>query len=353
MSKTILVQGAGGGGGNNLIRELKKVKDISLSILGSNCLKHAVAKSNADETFLLPASNNPDYLNQLNNLIKQKKIDLIIPNSDREVGAVSELRESIKTKTFLPNQETVKICQDKFLFYTFLQKHNVRTPPFVNISSINDIESAMNHLGKNSAGKYWIRPTKGSGSCGATWVTNSDQAKKWISLWCELRGFKENNFMVSEFLPGYDYNFQSIWNNGRLLTATLCERLSYYGGRNRLSGMSSTPEIAISKKDLPCFHFILKLINLLPGKPHGSYNMDLKGNGDNTMYPTEINIGRFPMIITLHDNIGPVMHSEAYIKSALNFPVETMKEEDYQEDFLLIRELDTEPLVVHKSRLPE
>ena len=88
------------------------------------------------------------------------------------------------------------------------------------------------NLIKNPSDKFWIRTRSGAGSIAATWVNNGEQAKSWIKLWVELRGFELTNFTISEFLPGRDYAFQSVWKNGNLLVAKLAERLVYYMGHH-------------------------------------------------------------------------------------------------------------------------
>ena len=85
MQKTVLIQGAGGGGGNNLIASLRR-SNLDLRILGSNCLAHSIAKSTADVTFSVPEATDPGYLPALQQLVRAEKIDLVIPNNDREVG---------------------------------------------------------------------------------------------------------------------------------------------------------------------------------------------------------------------------------------------------------------------------
>ena len=59
-----------------------------------------------------------------------------------------------------------------------------------------------------------------------------------------MRGVPGEDFTLSEFLPGRDYNVQGLWLKGRLVLIKMCERLSYLNGRQQPSGMSSTPALA-------------------------------------------------------------------------------------------------------------
>lgn len=348
MNKTILVQGAGGGGGNNLIRSLRQ-SHLNVRILGSNCLSHAVAKSTADKTFKLPNAEEDTYLSSLQQLIKQENIALIIPNSDREVAAVSKFRHLLPCTVFLPEDSIVQTCHDKHQLYLKLSKSGIYMAPSTEITHFDDIEHAFESLPPSE--KYWVRPKRGSGSRGATWVKNAEQAKKWISLWIELRGYSITDFQISNFLPGRDYCFQSVWNNGSLVVAKMCERLSYFMGANRLSGMSSTPEIARTIRDDKALETIFKAVHSLTDCPHGNFNMDLKGDIEGNMNITEINIGRFCMITTIFDSTGKINTAEAYVRSAFNEDMNIENPIDIEEGYLLIRELDTEPLVIHESKV--
>jgi carbamoylphosphate synthase large subunit len=346
--KTVLIQGAGGGGGNNLIRSLRR-SGLRLRILGSNCHRHVVLKSSADQTFLLPHCTENNYIETLNKLISNEKIDLIIPNNDSEVATVSRFRDQIYAQVFLPDNAVVELCQDKQRFYQFLELAGQRVVESANVKDLEGVDDLMAALPPSE--KYWVRPRKGSGSKGATWVRTPDQARNWMTLWNELRGFEIEDFQISVFLPGRDYNVQTIWKEGELVAAKMAERLSYYMGANRLSGMSSSPERARTLCDPAALDVVTKIIKALPGVPHGSYNVDMKGDHDQRMFVNEINIGRFPMITTIHDSVGPVNTAAAYIQSAFGESFRPFSFDDMIPDYHLIRELDTEPLIVTEAEL--
>ncbi|MGI9227422.1 MAG: hypothetical protein ACR2PU_01390, partial [Gammaproteobacteria bacterium] len=160
-----------------------------------------------------------------------------------------------------------------------------------------------------------------------------------------------HDFQISNFLPGRDYCFQSVWKEGELVVAKMCERLSYFMGANRLSGMSSTPEIARTIYDEEALETIFKAIKILTDHPHGNFNLDLKGDNESNMNITEVNIGRFCMITTIFDSTGKVNTAEAYVRSSLGESIDIENSIDIDEGYLLIRELDTEPLIIHESEI--
>ena len=123
----------------------------------------------------------------------------------------------------------------------------------------------------------------------------------WIKLWVEMRKFKISDFQICEFLPGRDLNVHTIWDNGQFISGTMVERMGYYGGEAKLSGMASTPSISrrVHFEDLA--EKIEFLGSDFPYKLNGSINIDIKSDVNNIDCMTEINIGRFPMIIRLHE----------------------------------------------------
>ncbi len=356
----IIVTGAGGGGGNNLINSIKH-SGLNCHIIGTNCDSYSLAKSNADISYFMPPAGSRDfgeefagetrerYLTSLKELIAKENIDLIIPNNDREIKAISELRDEIDCRVFLPDPKAIDFAQDKFEMYKLFLDYDIPMAGSYDLKSYDDVDNAFNNL--PPADKYWVRMRKGSGSKGATWVKTPDQAKNWIQLWEDLRGYPVEAFTISEFLPGRDYAFQSVWKDGKPIVMKIVERLSYFFGSLRLSGMSSTPQVAKTVNDPETLKTILKAISVISEKPHGNYCMDLKGDAKGRMCVTEFNIGRFCMITPIFDFSGKLNTAEAYIRCAMDLPIEPIEGLDYEEGKYMIRELDTLPTICTQKEI--
>ncbi len=349
--KKILITGVGGGGSNNLIESIRQSNlDLTqYSIIGSNISKDILAKSPLEENYILPVATDEKYEQTIIEFVRDKEIDLIIPNNDREVGKISEIREKLDCIVFLPDKETIINCQDKHKMYLKLQQAGIPMAESYELNSFKDIDSAMEKIGGD---RFWVRPKRGSGSKGATWVQNAKQAKDWIQLWIDLRGYQLTNFTISEFLPGKDYCFQSVWKDGKMVVGKKCERLSYFFGVNRLSGMSSTPAVARTVRDDKALDTIMQTVKSLTANPHGNFNFDLKGRKDGTMCITECNVGRFCMITPIFDRTGKHSTVEMYIRSAFDDnSIKISNPIDIEEDYYLLRELDTLPTIIHKDKM--
>ena len=114
-----------------------------------------------------------------------------------------------------------------------------RTYPVSDRASLNEAWDALDRRDLT-----WCRIRRGAASRGATMVRDADQAWSWISYWHTMRGVPVEDFTLSEFLPGRDYNVQGIWSEGRLILIKMCERLSYLNASQQPSGMASTPALA-------------------------------------------------------------------------------------------------------------
>lgn len=339
----ILVTGAGGGGGENLISSLRS-SSLDLTIYGSNMNEYLLSRTSADYAAHLPAATEDGYLEALNKLLVSEGIELVVPNNDREVAAISRHREKVACKVFLPPDETVRICHDKLEMHECFQKYDVPQAKYLGLKSLEDIDRFVS---ENPAEKYWVRPRCGSGSRGATWVRTGQQAKDWIGLWCDLRGYSLADFIISEFLPGRDYAFQSVWKDGEMVVGKMVERLSYIGAGNRLSGMGSSPAVGRTLLDMKTYEeSIVKAIYAVCAKPHGNFNLDLKGREDSIMCVTEFNIGRFCMITPIFDRTGKYNTAEMHVRSALDMEINVDDPLDYEDGCYLIRFLDTEPTIL-------
>ena len=80
----------------------------------------------ADEHYLIPESNKPEFLAIMLRLCEQLSINLLIPTRDEELPFFAEYRERFKevgTLVTISDPATVRICQDKKLFIEFCQKN--------------------------------------------------------------------------------------------------------------------------------------------------------------------------------------------------------------------------------------
>ena len=348
MRRRILVIGAGSGASNNLIRSLK-AGDPSFFIVGVHADRFVLKKSSADRKYLTPAPAGPAFIRAVRRIVAAERIDLIIPTGDADVEALSEHRHRFPGRIFLPGRPIIRLCQDKYQLTALLRARGVPAPDTYPVSDLERIEELFESLEWRVP--LWCRARTGTRSLGATPVTNPEQARGWIRYWEELRGVPATSFTLCEYLPGRDFLCQSLWHRGVLVLANTFERLSYFGGENTPSGVSSLSSLAKTVVDRRVLDTCVAAVRTLGRSVSGALSVDLKEDRAGVPCITEINAGRFFIGMTAFDHVGKHNMPHTYVKLALGEDVGFRDEYDAVEDYYLVRDLDTLPGVFHASEL--
>ena len=281
--KSILVTGAGGSAGHNVCWSLRVSKDgRSLALTGSDVDRTSLELNTwLDHSFHLPGAHDREYVVALNKVIEKENVELVMPQPDPEVERVSAERAGIRARVFLPNPQTVSTCLDKFMALSRWSEAGLRTKP-VPISQ--DDPSIMQRIHQLDY-PCWIRAREGAGGLMSCKATSPSIAEHWVRFHWDQE--IKANFVAEEYLPGRDYCFMSLWNNGGLVTSMIRERLSWVG--HRVVGSGGTSKLnRVVHSDI-VNNKALKAISAVSEKPHGIFCVDLKENSKDVPCPTEIN----------------------------------------------------------------
>jgi len=289
--KRILVTGAGGSAAHNFIESLRISKE-NFYIIGTDAKKYHLEISDVDERVITPLVTDNNYLEKLNQIIVEKQIDFVHPQPDPEVLFLSRNREKVKAPLFLPGKETIEICQEKMKLIELLSSHNVPVPESYMINNQKDLNKYLNRILRKNE-KAWLRSTTGAGSKASLPVKNFEHAKMWIGYWAKMKGSGYGKFMISEFLPGKEFAFQSIWKEGKLITSQARERMEYIFGNLTPSGQTSSPSVARTVHRADVNKVAASAIISVDPKATGVFCVDLKENKKGIPCITEINAGRF------------------------------------------------------------
>ncbi len=291
--KRILVTGAGGAPGANFVASLRLVKEEDLYIVGADISKyHIELTEGLNVKYILPVADSPDYIDKLNEIIKREKIDFVHSQPEQEVYIISRNRDKVNARTLFPTPETLAITTNKAEFNRLLQKNGLNVPKAYHINSESDIQSALDDL-LRFQDRVWLRATRGAGSKASLPVSTILQANGWIDYWTKMKGLKISDFMISEFLPGGEYAFQSIWYKGELVTSMVRKREEYLFGNLFPSGQSSSPSVAKTVHRDDINELVTKVIKLVDPSATGIFCADIKENKDGVPCLLEINAGRF------------------------------------------------------------
>jgi biotin carboxylase len=338
----VLVTAAGTGRANNLIRSLQASAG-EFEVIGCQYDPFLLRKSEATWSFRAPEPSNPNFASACRAVIEDKRVDLIIPSSDEDALALAKIAADLSCRVYLPTMEVMELCQDKFALCKVLQAHNLAVPQTFAISNRQDVVEAFRRI--DNYPLLWCRTRHGSGSKGATKVKDAEQAWSWITYWNEMRQTAIEEFTLSEYLPGRDFNVQGLWNNGENVLIKMCERLSYLDGENRPSGMSSTPALAKTLCDNEILDLCDRAVRTIEPYASSVFNLDLKQDASGQAKITEINAGRFAMITNLYDFTGKHNMVQSYVRLAVGQAPRIERARDIEPDQYLIRDYDSQPLI--------
>ena len=335
--RNILVLGVGGSPAVNFVRSLRDAPE-KFHIVGTDCDKFNLFRSEVDSNHLIPPCSDENYIDILNGIIEEEKIDFLHIQNDAEIAVISENREKINTKTFLPDKETVKICQNKYESFKKWEKAGLPQPKTVFLNNSTDIIRAFDLLGK----KIWIREQSGAGGRGSLPTDNFQQAMAWID-------FKQGwgKFIAAEYLSDNSVTWQSIWNNGELIVAQTRKRLYWELGKVSPSGVSGATGGAITVSDEVVDDISQKAIFAIDKNPNGIFSVDLTYDKNDIPTPTEINIARF---FTTHYFFTQAGLNMPYIFVKLAFdeeyPMPEKKINPLPDNLLWVRGIDFLPILV-------
>lgn len=337
MGARVLVMGAGSGASNNLVASLKSA-DPGSTMIGCHGDPFVLKKSLADRNYLLQRA---DSAPELARIATAEAVDVIVPTGDGDVLLLSEHREVFGARAYLPTKEAISLCQDKCELAAVLSRRGVPVPVSLPVTNRDAIDDIVEKLAWSS--RLWCRTRIGSRSFGATPVATAAHVRSWLLLWEELRGVPPEAFMIAEYLPGRDFLCQSLWRDGRLVLVKTFERISYFGGENSPSGVSSLSSLAKTVVDHRLVDICTDAVAALDPRACGAFSIDLKENGAGVPCVTEVNAGRFFIGMTALDHVGTHNMSACFVSLALGEDVTIEDPYDCPPDHYLVRDIDTPP----------
>ena len=330
----ILVLSAGGTAGINFIKSLR-MSDNKYDIHAADINAYHLELTKSDRRFVVPNCSSSNYKSTIYDLHKEHKYDFIHAQADIEVEKLSEIRNELKLPVLLPMHETILICRDKLRTNEVLRDHFIKVPFSICVEAANGWKEEL-----FNRKKMWIRAIKGAGSKAALPVTSERQALDWINYWVETHRLETEDFMLSEFLPGKEYAWQSIWLNGELITSACRERIEYLMGNLFPSGQSSSPSVAKTVHNQWINNLCTDAIKVIDKNATGIFCVDIKENSENVPCITEINAGRFFTTSDFFSTLGANMPND-YVQ--LGTIMNRRQHNAVPKDYYWIRTVDTEP----------
>ncbi len=289
--ETILLLGAGGSAAANFLDALR-LSEHRYRVVGVDASPVHLHLSGSDERAIIPRADAEDYIDALLALIERHHVDVVHAQPDPDVQALSRLRDEIPAATYLPSRQAIDVASDKLAFAEAMAAKGVAVPDAATVESESHLPEVVNRmLGRHP--KLWVRARVGAGSRASLPVRKAEQAEAWVRWWVQERGMQAGDFMISEFLGGREFAYQSLWQDGELVAGQARERVEYLYGHLTPSGQTSTPSVARTVSIPEVDELACAAIRALDPEPRGVYCVDIKESSQGQPKVTEINAGRF------------------------------------------------------------
>ena len=339
--RRILVTAAGGAPAINFVRSLNDGEGEYYT-LGVDSNKYTIHRAETDDIEMCPKATDPDYIPYLNYLIEKYDIHFLHTQPDVEVGVISENRDKLKCKTFLPAQKSVEILRDKFLSYEKWSKAGVPVPATMLLENEADLREAYQRFGSS----IWIREIRGAAGKGSLASPKFDEA---------LMHINKNNgwgiYTAAEQLTPDSVTWMAIYNHGQLIVAQSRERLYWEAGNRAQSGVTGMTGTGRTIKNDIINKVSQDMIFAVDDKPHGIFSVDMTYDKNGHPNATEINIGKFFTTHYFFTKAGLNL-PEIYIKLAFGDPVPYKGEiNPLKEGLNWIRGIDIEPILLDDEKI--
>ncbi len=197
--KNILVTGAGALLGQGILRCLQGNENYFVHSADPDIRStgHWLGK----KAHTIKFANDPDYLNTIESIICNERIDLVLIGTDTELPVFARHKNSIEerftVKIVVSNEEVINIANNKFLTANFLKDNNFEFPE----SYMTSDKDGVNTLKLKANYPYIAKPVDGARSKGIVIVKNESELDHLTSY--------KNNLVVQEFLSEDEGEFTS------------------------------------------------------------------------------------------------------------------------------------------------
>lgn len=333
----ILLGEAGGVLTRNFVDALRLCGD-KYNFVGVSSDPYELELSGIKRKYLVPRASDPKFIPFLKSVIRKHNPDLLHSQHDLVIKVISEHREDLGARCFLPSKETVKSCIDKYASSKIWSEAGIKVPKTILVNDFDDLKKAFRKLSR----PIWVRANEGGGGYGALPTDSLEFAKNWIN---HFNGW--GKFSAAEYIGKDSVTWSSIWYEGELIVAQSRKRLSWLFANRTLSGVTGVTGVGMTCSNEKAERCAEKAIRAIDNCPHGVFSVDLTLNGKGTPFPTEINIGRFFTTHNFFAHAGLNM-PKIYVDLALDGKKPRLRKKlnPLPDGLLWIRGMDTVPKLV-------
>ena len=210
----------------------------------------------SDKTFILddPSKDPNSFYNQLLQLIRKVKVDLIIPLFDYSATILSKNKEELNkySKVAVNDYDVFLKARDKSITMEICQRHNISSPKTY-FSGINYIpENIINNI----IYPVVIKPIFGESSKGFNVINSKDELIDIFKTTSEKYG----KCLIQEYIPQDDIQYKCemyIDRDNDLITSVVFSKNRWYP----IEGGSSTFNLTVQRDDIvdTCYRLLMAI----------------------------------------------------------------------------------------------
>jgi len=204
-------------------------------VIGIDTDKYSAALYFCDDYMISPRLDREDFFDFIVDLCCTHKIDLIVPTRDQDVMFFSQHGSALLKKhdmTILtPTLGTVEVCEDKYLFYKFLEEQKIPT-----IKSWNTISDKVRF-------PCVLKKMRGAGTELLLKIHHREKLEEEFS--------KTDNLIIQEYIEGTEYTID-YFSDLNAVPVSIVPRIRYkvVNGESKVGITVDDPELVLLSKKL-------------------------------------------------------------------------------------------------------
>lgn len=172
----ILVTAVGSELAFSIVKALKKINDLEVTLIGCDIYPEVVGKYWCEHFYQVPPVKNKEaYLSAFKNIIEKHQVNFIIPSSDYEFPILSEIKDDVvrdhNCHILVNSPEMIGIFCDKWLAHQYMVQQHISVPKTICMTHEPDLQSAIER--NNLSFPFIIKPRVGGGSRSIYHVENT------------------------------------------------------------------------------------------------------------------------------------------------------------------------------------
>jgi carbamoyl-phosphate synthase large subunit len=227
----IFLTGAGTASAINVIKALRRQKELTVSIVTGDMNPLAAGLYLGDKRRLLPPATDEEYIPQVLEICRQESIQILLPIFSKEIIVFAQQKElftqeGIAISVSAPS--VVEMCNSKAATHSFFLQHQIPTPNMYNLDELDRPEQMDFPL--------FIKPEVGRSSINTFKIDDPSQ----------LEFFKEivSRPVVMQYVEGTEYTVDVLADSqGETIVAVPRVRINTKAGQSVIGRTVHNPEI--------------------------------------------------------------------------------------------------------------